>query len=184
MTVNEKTNIMKTRKEVSDLLLLSEVPYMQWVRGLSPIPLTIEAKGSLGKMKKRYFYLLLPLTILLLTELGCDQWSNPDKNDTGLKLSSEYSKTYPAYEQDLGGGLKLYSKVPIPPPIKVWNYEIKTTSRIYYAVKVKETSEGVSMTGFWATEGDKWKFNNDEIFMSYKAYGKIEVSKAPAYEIR
>lgn len=103
---------------------------------------------------------------------------------TGLNLSSDYSKTYPAYEQDLGGGLKLYSKIPIAPPIKVWNYKIQTSSRVYYAVKVEETSEGVTMVGFWTTEGPDWKFKNDQIFMSYKAYGNIQISKAPTYEIR
>lgn len=103
---------------------------------------------------------------------------------TGLKLSSEYSKTYPAYEQDLGGGLKLYSKIPIPPPIKVWNYEVKTSSRVYYAVNVKQTSEGTTMIGFWATEGNNWKFNNTEMFMSNKSFGTVQVSRAPAYEIR
>jgi len=135
-------------------------------------------------MKKWHFYLLPLVTILLLTALGCDQWSNPDKNDTGLNLSSDYSKTYPAYEQDLGGGLKLYSKIPIPPPIKVWNYEVKTSSRVYYVVKVKETQEGVTMIGWWETEGDRWKFHNDEIFFEYKYFGNIQVSKAPTYEIR
>ncbi len=135
-------------------------------------------------MKKWYFYLLPLLTILLLTALGCEQWSNPDKNDTGLNLSSDYSKTYPAYEQDLGDGLKLYSKIPIPPPIKVWNYEVKTFSRVMYAVKVKESQDGVTMTGWWETDGDRWKFHNDEIFLPYKTFGKISVSKAPTYEIR
>lgn len=113
--------------------------------------------------------------------------SQPAKRNTpttGLSLSSDYSKTYPAYEQDLGGGLKLYSKVPIPPPIKVWNYEVKWTTRTVYVVKATKKVDGVTITGFWEVDGDRWVFRNSELFLSYKNFGNIQVSNAPAYEIR
>jgi len=104
---------------------------------------------------------------------------------TGLNLSSEYSNTYPAYEQDLGGGLKLYSKIPIPPPIKVWNYKVEWDTGVCYAVKVTKKVDGITVIGFWEVRGDKWVFHNSELFMNYKAFdNSIKVSNAPTYEIR
>ncbi len=104
---------------------------------------------------------------------------------TGLNLSSDYSKTYPAYEQDLGGGVTLYSKVPIPPPIKVWNYEVKWNTGVVYVVKITKKVDGITIIGYWEVNGGKWVFHNSELFMNYKSFdNSIQVSNAPTYEIR
>lgn len=119
-----------------------------------------------------------------ITKTINSQPARPNTPTTGLNLSSDYSKTYPAYEQDLGGGVTLYSKIPIPPPIKVWNYEVEWGTRPVYVVKVTKKADGVIITGWWEIHGDKWVFNNDEMFLSYENFGNIRVTNAPAYEIR
>ncbi len=103
---------------------------------------------------------------------------------TGLNLSSEYSKTYLAYEQDLGGGLKLYSKVALPPPNTVCNYKVKWSTGVCYAVKVEKTSEGVTMIGYWEVKGAEWNFHNAEFYLEYKIFGRVDVSRVADYQIR
>lgn len=105
-------------------------------------------------------------------------------SDTGLDLTSDYSRTYPSYEQDLGGGLTLHTSTPIPPPITVWNYKVESGGGIVYAVRVQEASDGVTITGYWEVDGDVWQFRDFEIFWDYQVFGDIRISRAPASEMR
>jgi len=99
-----------------------------------------------------------------------------------IDITEDYLKFYPAYQKDLGDGQILYSKIPLPPPIKVWNYEIQYDDTYYCAVIIEETTTAVSMTGYWEVVGEVWKFRNTTITLD-KKQSDINITAAPLTEI-
>jgi len=58
-------------------------------------------------------------------------------------------------------------------------YEVRTTSRIYYAEKCAETEENVGITNYWEFTDKKWQYRQETFVMPIEIYGKIAV-KSPS----
>ena len=61
------------------------------------------------------------------------------------------------------------------PATSVAPFTVQTTSRVYYAVDVKETDKTVSLHGFFEKVNKKWVLRDGDLILNRSAYGKITV---------
>ena len=55
---------------------------------------------------------------------------------------------------------------------------VQTPSRSYYAVDIVETTNSVTLLGYYElVGGDKWTYRASQLILKRAAYGKITVSK-------